>query len=190
MKDDFKEKTGDDFGDFYNQNREKLIWFLMSRNRNRALSEEIADASFAKALDKIDTFDPEKAKFSTWLFTIAKNNLCQEYKNTENLDSIEKITSDGIKISETFEYQDNSKENKEKELNLKKIKIIKKAMLQLDKKFSSIIISREIDGLSYNDIALYYGVKISDVKNRVRQARIKIKDIVTEQCKKIDNEIE
>lgn len=36
-------------------------------------AEDIAQESFIRAFEKLDTFDPDKGKFSSWLFQITKN---------------------------------------------------------------------------------------------------------------------
>lgn len=41
--------------------------------QNRADAEDVAQKSFIKAYEKLSHFDPYKSRFSTWLYTIAKN---------------------------------------------------------------------------------------------------------------------
>ena len=50
----------------------EVFGFQMKRVRNEHEAEDITIETFAKAFDKIETFD-ENYTFSTWLITISKN---------------------------------------------------------------------------------------------------------------------
>ena len=69
-----KAKTGDqvaftfllDF--FWNE----VYGFMLKRTQNETDTEDIVIETFAKAFDRISTYNPEYA-FNTWLIAIAKN---------------------------------------------------------------------------------------------------------------------
>ena len=50
----------------------KVIGFQLKRVKNEYEAEDISIETFAKAFDKIETFD-EKYEFATWLIAISKN---------------------------------------------------------------------------------------------------------------------
>jgi RNA polymerase sigma factor (sigma-70 family) len=57
------------------------------------LAEDLTSIVFEKALTKFKTFSSDKAKFSTWIFTIARNTLIDHYRvnskeKTYNLDDV------------------------------------------------------------------------------------------------------
>lgn len=57
--------------------------------------------TFINALTKIDSYDPEKSKFSTWLWTICKNNCLGFIKNNQRMTMVDNDISD-IYDSEMF----------------------------------------------------------------------------------------
>ena len=77
----FVEKTGKDFSTLYKKYYPKLIYYTSKLCNDPQKTEDIATDSFMTAFEKIEKYDDEKAQFSTWLFTIAKNLALQAIKN-------------------------------------------------------------------------------------------------------------
>ena len=59
------------FNSFY----DKIYSFTLLRVGHVHDAEDIASDVFAKVAEKLDTYDPDKAAFSTWIFTIALNEI-------------------------------------------------------------------------------------------------------------------
>ena len=57
---------------------------------------------------------------------------------------------------------------------------INKAIRELPPLFKTIILLREIDGLSYEEIAELTNLNIGTVKSRIARARIKLKNDIVE----------
>ena len=76
----FKEKTGNDFTFFYKKYYPKLIYYTSKMCGDQQKAEDITTESFMTAFEKIDKYEKEKAQFSSWLFTIARNILLQDIK--------------------------------------------------------------------------------------------------------------
>ena len=64
-----EQKAFNEIFDFY---WDYLYGFLLKRTSNEELAEEISIRAFARAFDRIETFD-FKYEFKTWLLTISKN---------------------------------------------------------------------------------------------------------------------
>lgn len=62
--------------------------------QNRSDAEDIAQEAFVRAYIKIATFDPSKARFSTWLYTIATNlalDFLRQNKKRIDVEDIESV---------------------------------------------------------------------------------------------------
>lgn len=60
---------------------ERLVFgFVHNLVRNESDVEDIAQEVFVAAFTHLDSFDPKRAKFSTWLLTIARNRCCNFLK--------------------------------------------------------------------------------------------------------------
>ena len=60
------------FNDLLNFFWKEVYLFQLGKCRNEDEAEDITIKTFARAFDKIDTFD-EQYQFKTWLFTISNN---------------------------------------------------------------------------------------------------------------------
>lgn len=169
----FKEKTGQDFQKFYKKFFPKLTYYLQSYCKDHEMATDITCEAFIKGLEEIEKYNPEKAGFSTWLFTIARNLTLQEMKKSNRFTSIDqKIDEGGTSIKDFL--NDNSEEDLKTqeivELTKKKSKIMLNAINKLKPQYRDVIIMREIDKMSYKDIATQMGTNVDiniSVKNNI-----------------------
>jgi RNA polymerase sigma-70 factor (ECF subfamily) len=61
------------FGEIVTRYQKPLFGFLGRMGLPQAQAEDIAQDTFLRAWRNLGTFEPERAEFSTWLFTIARN---------------------------------------------------------------------------------------------------------------------
>lgn len=156
----FKQKTGEEFSSFYQKYLPKLIYFTTKLCKDEQLAQDITIDSFMDSLEKIDKYDPEKSRFSTWLFTIARNKAFQELKKGKKFISMDAtIDEEGTTIGDFV--ADNSEEDREREekyeLDVKKSNIIKENIIKLKQPYRTVIEMRELKKMSYKDIASELG---------------------------------
>jgi len=84
----FKEKTGMTFEAAFIKLNERLTNYLNKIVFDLESARDLSIDTFAKALDKIDTFNPEKAGFSTWLFTIGRNHTLYQINLSKRLNIV------------------------------------------------------------------------------------------------------
>ncbi len=68
------------FGRLYQEYLPRVYQYANYRVGNRDEVEELVSIIFEKALTKFSSFDPKKASFSTWIFTIARNTITDYYR--------------------------------------------------------------------------------------------------------------
>lgn len=68
------------FAGFYEQYLPKVYRYISYRVSDTHVAEDITSVVFEKALTKFKSFSPEKASFSTWVFTIARNTLTDYFR--------------------------------------------------------------------------------------------------------------
>lgn len=68
-----------DFAKIYEDYNKDIYRFALSLCKNQDLAVDICHETFAKAMDKIDTFDGSQ-DIRAWLFTIARNTLYDFYR--------------------------------------------------------------------------------------------------------------
>ena len=64
------------FAELYEQNFERVYAFVARRVRDRAEAEDVVSEVFYKALKGIDGYEERGVPFAAWLYTIARNVVC------------------------------------------------------------------------------------------------------------------
>lgn len=77
--------------ELYKEYYKKVYGYIYLRVRNHAEAEDIASDVFVKITEKINTFDPEKASYSTWIFTITKNRVITHFRQHRESVDIEEL---------------------------------------------------------------------------------------------------
>ena len=136
-------------------------------------SEDIVQETFYRVY-KNKHYYKEVAKFSTWIYTIAGNLAKTELRRRKRrrVFSIHKETA----AEKELELPD-LQSDPEKEVNtIVTEKIIQKAITSLPQKFRQVIVLRDIQGFSYEEISSIIKVPLGTVKSRVNRARLKLQD--------------
>ena len=166
----FLERTGKDFSTLYKKYYPKLIYYTSKMCNDPQKAEDISTDSFMTAFEKIDKYDVEKAQFSTWLFTIAKNLALQSIKNDKRNISLDVEYDDEGTTMKDFITQEES-DVVLHDVQDKKAEIMKKHIDMLKEPYKSVIEMREIKKMSYKDISDKLGKNLSTVKSQIRNGR-------------------
>ena len=145
---------------------------LLSRFiRDAAEIEDVTQEAFIKAYRALPSFRGDSA-FYTWLYRIgintAKNYLVAMGRRAPT------TTEFDIADAETFEDGEQLKDlnTPENELMSKQIaKTVNQTLQELPDELRTAITLREIEGLSYEDIAISMGCPIGTVRSRIFRAR-------------------
>ena len=155
----FEYKTNKNFIEFYEKYLPKLIYYNNNFLKDITKSEDIAMDAFLKSIKKIDDYNPSKSFFSTWLFTISRNE-CIQYinKNKKFLSSDRVINEDGTSIKDFIEdtLEEDFIDYRLKETNFRKGQILKQKVKELKSPYREVIDLRDIQGKSYRDITIIY----------------------------------
>jgi len=149
----------------------KIMRLLSRMIRDQSEIEDVAQESFIKAYRALPQFRGESA-FYTWLYRIAintaRNWLAQNNRRPSSPSAQE--NEDG----ETFDATDNltDSSNPESEMASRQIAdTVNKAINDLPEELRNAIVMREIDGMSYEDIAESMNCPIGTVRSRIFRAR-------------------
>lgn len=149
----------------------KLARLLSHFIRDAAEVEDVTQEAFIKAYRALPSFRGDSA-FYTWLYRIgintAKNFLVSQGRKVQILE--------GVDGEDAEDFEDNSllKEvnTPESELISKQIaQTVSKSLDSLPEELRSAIVLREIDGLSYEEIANIMDCPIGTVRSRIFRAR-------------------
>ena len=97
-----------DFEKIYEEYNKDVYRFALSLSHSEDLAIDICHETFAKAINKIDSFDGSK-DIRAWLFTIARNTLYDYYRKNKKIDldyDINKVEDKGVSFVETLSNKD------------------------------------------------------------------------------------
>jgi RNA polymerase sigma-70 factor (ECF subfamily) len=154
---------------------ERPVFSLLFRMvRDRELAEDLAQETFVKALNAIESYRPE-FKFSSWIFKIA-NNAAIDHLRRRELDT---LSLDGSPHAETPEAIEATAlqigDRQETPLDAVEAKelggAIEAAISQLRPEYRSCILLRHVEGRAYEEIAEILGLPLGTVKTYIHRAR-------------------
>ena len=149
----------------------KIMRLLSRMIRDPAEVEDVAQEAFIKAYRALPQFRGDSA-FYTWLYRIAVNTArnwqAAQARRPTSPDTVQ--TEDG----ETFSQIDNLTDISTPESQLASRQIVETvnaAMQALPEELRTAIVLREIEGMSYEDIAQAMDCPIGTVRSRIFRAR-------------------
>lgn len=136
-------------------------------------AQDLTQDVFIKAYENLKNFKP-KASIYTWLYRIAINT-CIDYKRKTSFESIHSYQYN----EETILHQPSTHLQPESIYDSNQTaSTLKRALFKLSKKLKAVIIMKEIEGLSYEEIAQALDVSIGTVKSRISRARDELQKLL------------
>lgn len=153
--------------------RNRVMSIAARMLRDRVEAEDLAQDVFVKVFSSVQDFRGE-ALFSTWLYRITANSCLNHRKRRSDLqlagdaNGRETIISDGASNPHSL-------------LERKELKVaLEKAIRALPEERRIVLILRDIEGLSYEEIADSLGLELGTVRSRLHRARLELQGNVKE----------
>jgi len=166
----------DSFGSLVNIYQSKVLGLCLKLTGNRSDAEDLAQEVFLKSFRSLKGFRLE-ADFGTWLHRITVN-MYLNYKKKNSKVTIfyidDPVKTDTGEINREIldESADPSQEIEEKEDR----NVIKQALDSLSPEHKAVLVLREIEGYSYEEIAQITQSSLGTVKSRMNRARQALKE--------------
>lgn len=166
------ESTAEAFARLYEQYLPKVFRYINYRIVDQHMAEDLTSTVFEKALTKFKTYDSEKAGFSTWIFSIARNTLIDHYRLNQKdpnvpLESALPIPVENASIEENMAREE-------------ECQILQKCLHQLSTNEQEIISLKFGGEMTNRQIAKMIGLSESNVGIIVYRAVRKLRDSFNE----------
>ena len=167
----FQKEDEQAYIELVNRYRDRLVNFVYRYVGDFDISEDIVQDTMVKLYQKKHYYK-EIAKFSTWLYTIAKNLANTELRKRKQrkVTLLSRITKDDKPYDIPADQPGTDQEIQSDIVN----KIIRKAVNELSEKFKTVIVLRDIQELSYDEISSIVEIPIGTVKSRINRARLQL----------------
>ncbi len=175
-----RSRKGDDtaFAELVVRYQNKVYSIALGMIKNREDAMDITQDAFVKVHRYLDNFQGNSS-FYTWLYRIVIN-LCIDHIRKEGRRANTDFDEKHLYSSETNENNDilphNSDNNPSKLLGRKEMALrIQDAVNDLPEYHRAVIVMREIEGLSYTEMAKTMKVSKGTIMSRLHHARQKLK---------------
>jgi RNA polymerase sigma-70 factor, ECF subfamily len=153
-----------------------LFGYALVLTRDRTEAEDLVQETYVRALDAMGRLR-ENSNIKGWLFTILKNLWFNELRKRRNSPQIVEIdgeqdAADGL--------AGNLRNSHEIFVTNEDAERVQKAINKLPVEFREIILLREYEELSYQEIANVLVCPVGTVMSRLGRARAKLRSILTD----------
>jgi RNA polymerase sigma-70 factor (ECF subfamily) len=151
----------DAFGLLVNRYQGQVFTLALRMLGVREEAEDVAQAVFLKAYEKLGTFDPGY-KFFSWIYRIAHNESVNAIERRSRVQALDEAVEDAS-------------------LNLDELdlpELIQKCLAKLDVNQRSVLVLKYVQDLRYEEIAAILGIPSKTVKSRLFSARSVLRQIM------------
>jgi RNA polymerase sigma-70 factor, ECF subfamily len=166
------------FGELVERFQNRLVGIMHHLVGNRDEAEDLAQEVFLRVYRSRQKYSP-KAKFSTWLFTIANHlalNVLRDRKRKHEISlAVSDSTANGPRPEEQFAIDKapapgHSMQHKELAA------VIRKALDDLNERQKMAIVLNKFEDMGYQEIGEVMGMTMKAVKSLLSRARMRLRD--------------
>jgi RNA polymerase sigma-70 factor (ECF subfamily) len=156
---------------FLEEYRPRVFSFVFSMLMNKEDAEDVTQEALVKVLQNIDRFKGDSS-LTTWVFRIARNSAIdlrrKSIRSDASLANYREVTDFGVMpMAEAPDVTYQTKEG---------LGVLVAIMEKLSSDHREILVLREVDGLSYEEIAEVVGISSGTVMSRLFYARKKLQE--------------
>lgn len=174
-----KKGDQDAFSQLVEANQNKIYSLALRMTGSPEDGADLAQEAFLRAWRSLPSFQ-EESSFSTWLYKLT-SNLCIDFLRKEKRRKAVAITvslDDDQDESPPVEVPDH-RFTPEAEVERRELRsAMSRALKTMSEEHRQILILREVEGLSYTEIAQLLDVEEGTVKSRLARARISLRNIL------------
>lgn len=146
------------FERLYRENYEYVYNYVSFRMAGSQDAEDIVSEAFLKAARSFNAFDPNRARFSTWVVSIARNCLVDYWRKQRSNAPIEEVPDTVIAVEDDYAGLNED------------AALARKLLAGLDESDRELVFLKYYKGMKNVDIAQELGMNASTVATRLQRA--------------------
>ena len=165
----FQEGDINAYNELVKRYKDRLLNFVLRYFNNVEQAEDVLQDTLIKLYTHASYYK-NVAKFSTWIFTVAKNNALTELRKNKRKKTDSLWTDDGqvIDINSKEESLDSKVQN---EIAIDQLN---KFLDEIPENFRMAVVLRDFQELSYEEISKILEIPIGTIKSRINRGRIQL----------------
>ena len=160
-----------DFGEYLSG----LYGYAMVLSRNSTEAEDLVQETCLRALRGIDGLR-QQGSVKSWLFTILRNIWLNQVRQRQASPEVIELDADG---NNTIEPSDGTQDPHAEYVSQTEREQLRAAIEQLPVEFREIIILREYEELSYQEIVALLDCPVGTVMSRLARARSRLRELLS-----------
>jgi RNA polymerase sigma-70 factor (ECF subfamily) len=156
------------FTELYEEYMPKVFRYIQARVNNIPLAEDLTSATFEKALVNFEKYSKDRASFSTWIFSIARNTFVDFYR----VESRRQVTS----LEEATEVVSKDLSSEEEVEKKEELQRLKRCLSQLPEEEQEIVHLKFQGELNNRQIAKMLSLTESNVGTKLYRAVRKLRE--------------
>ena len=160
------------FGQLVERYQHRLYHGLLHALGSAEDAQDIAQEAFVHAFEKLASFKGEAA-FYSWLFRIALNASVSARRKTRRMSASVETRRDESGLEPTDE---NPASEPSYAMDVSdRQRLVRQALSELSEEFRTALVLKEMDGMSYEEIAEVIAVPLGTVRSRIHRARLELR---------------
>jgi RNA polymerase sigma-70 factor, ECF subfamily len=176
----FQEDDAEAFDELVRRYKDRLFTFIDQMVRNRPLAQDLLQETFIR-LWRHKLKYRNIARFSTWLYTIAANLVRSEMRRLAREPRVDLEPRDPSDRAIELPHPGPSVDSQvHRNMTIERVRA---AIDRLPEEFREVIILRELEELSYEEIVEVLRVPLGTVKSRINRARGRLQALLSKSIK-------
>lgn len=153
------------FASLVRRHQTRLFNFLLRLLGRREVAMDLTQDTFLKAWTALPDWQPA-ARFSTWLFQIGRNAAFDVLRRRQRIDFVSYDAG-----NPADEPGDPASSPEQQYADRQRLRLLERALAALPAEQREILLLRELEDMSYAELAVTLGVNEGTVKSRLARAR-------------------
>lgn len=172
-----KQGDQDAFSQLVEANQNRIYTLTLRMTGSPEDAADLAQEAFLRAWRSLPSFQGE-SNFSTWLYRLT-SNLCIDFLRREKRRrAVAAVSLDGEEDAPPAQVPDH-RFTPEGELERRELRAaVSRGLARLSDDHRQVLVLRELEGLSYTEIAGRLGLEEGTVKSRIARARMSLRNIL------------
>ena len=165
----FQEGDINAYNELVKRYKDRLFNFVLRYFNNAEQAEDVVQDTLIKLYTHASYYK-NIAKFSTWIFTIAKNNALTELRKNKRKQTDSLWTEDG-KVIDINSKEESLESKVQNEIAIDQLN---KFLDEIPENFRMAVVLRDFQELSYEEISKILEIPIGTIKSRINRGRIQL----------------